>query len=417
MNAIDKIVLAYAKSRPSLRSEILGGSKEAEFIKLMRQQKVLSRIAVKNWRQAHQSAIDIYRPTREELMDVYDDALLDPHLQAVLQARYLNVLNIPVEAYDLETDEVDEELTPLIQKRWFYDATLAILESIPKGFTPIRWHFKPGEELEFEVAGIEVLPREHCLPEWNAIRPDVNGDELYNLEDHPYNRYYMMIDSGELGLLLPASRFTIFKKYGINHWNRYQDVFGVPAISATTTSRDEAIWEVIEQNIKSLSSALGGVFPVGTEVTAHEMKNTDAHLLFLECCKYADQQLSKLFLGGSGGMDEKAFVGSAEVQERTKSDIIKGDVRLCQHVFIDQIIPLLISWGYPFRGKGIRFNMSSKLKLADSQLAIDRWISQHFEIDESYVEETYGTRIIGRREAPLSDHSSDADDKEDQEGK
>lgn len=412
MNIINKLVLSYINNHDSLRAEILGQSKESDYIKLMRQQKILSRIEVKTWRQAHQTAIDIERPMRDELMDIFDDALLDPHLRAVLQSRYLNVLNIPAEVYDLETDEEDEELTPLIRKKWFYDATRMILEAIPFGFTPFKWDFLPGKDLAWEVARVKVFARDHCVPEWNAIRPDVSGEELIYLHEKPYDRFYTIVDTEDLGLLLPAARYTIFKKYAINHWNRYQDIYGIPPISANTNSRDEAVWDKIEKNLKSMSNSLGGIFPDGTELKVHEMSNTDTYNLFLQAIILADQQISKLFLGGGSSMDEKAFVGSAEVQERTKNDIVKADARFAEHIWNDRFLPFLTSWGYPFEGKGIRFNMSSKLKLADSQLAIDTWISQNFDIDEAYIEETYGTPIIGRKETSLPGSESFKQDSE-----
>ncbi|WP_420581953.1 phage portal protein family protein [Reichenbachiella sp.] len=409
MNYLNKLVLSYVNSTESLRAQILKDHQNDEYIKLMKQQKVLSRIEVKHWRGAHQCAIDIDRPDRSELMDVFDDAVLDPHLITTLQTRFLNVLNIPAEIYDLESGETDSDLTPLIQKKWFYDATRMILESIPFGFTPEQWSFKPGKDLQWEVARVRVFPREHCVPEWNAIRPDVNGDELIYLHDEKYSRHYMIIDSGELGLLLPASRYTIFKKYAINHWNRYQDIFGIPPVTATTNSRDEAIWDKIETNLKAMSNSLGSIFPEGTDLKVHENTNTDVYNLFLQAAKYADEQISKLFLGGSGSTDEKSHVGSAEVHERTKNDYTKADVRLCEHIWNDKYLPFLTSWGYPLEGKGVRFNMSSKLKLADSQLAIDTWIGENFDIDEQYIEKTYGTPVIGRKTsgtAPDTDPAS-----------
>lgn len=416
MNFIDKLALWHIDRNESLRAEIVGKSNDSDFIKLMRQQKILSRIEVKNWRAAHQDAIDIDRPTREELMTVYDDAMLDPHLVAVIQQRILDVLNIPAEVYDIESGETDEDLTKLIQKRWFFDTTKMILESIPYGFTPMKWDFQPGtDSLQWEVGKVSVFAREHCVPEYNGIRPDVSGEEVIHFHDKPYNRFYMMIDSGELGLLLSASRYTIFKKYALNHWNRYQDIYGIPPISANTASRDDEVWDKIEKNLRSMGNSLGGIFPDGTELKVHEMSNTDTYNLFQQAIKTADEQISKLFLGGSGNMDEKSHVGSAEVQERSKKDIMKADVRMCEHEWNDRMLPFLTSWGYPFDGKGIRFNMSRKLPLANNQLEIDQWISQQFEIDESYIEETYGTPLMGRKDdpqKPLSDsNKKDTDEK------
>lgn len=399
MNFIDKILLAYAQLRPPLKDRLLTKERDKAFIRLQRQVKILQRIDVKNWRNAHNCAIDITRPRRDELMEVYEDALLDLHLDSVIETRFLSVLNIPVEVYDKETGEADVEATKLIRKRWFYKATLLILESITYGYSLLRFFFKEGKDLTWEVEKVACFPREHVVPEWHAVLPDIHGEEKIFIDEPPYTQFYVLVDSDTLGKLLKCSRYTIFKKYSINHWSRYQDVFGIPPRTATTNSRDDALWDKLEQQLKEMGNSMSAILPDGTDFQVHEMTNSDPYNVFLKGAEYTDSQNSKAILGQTMTTDDGSSRSQSEVHERVKNEVNKADILMAEQVWNDDIFPLLISWGYPFEGMGLRLNKSSKLKLANSQLEIDQWISSMFEIEEDYVKETYGTPITGRKEA------------------
>ena len=412
MNALQKLVLGYVRNNESLKAAISNDKFEEAFIKLQRETKYLTRIEVKQWRDAHQLAIDIDRPMYADLMDTYDDSMLDPHQRTVANSRFLNVLNIPAEVYDLDTGETDDDLTGLILHRWFYQATRLMLESIGFGYSPLQFHFREGKDLRYEVSKVTCVPREHIVPDWNAIRIEKNSDELVYFDDPKYSKFYVLIDSGDLGVLLNASRFTIFKKNAINHWSRYKEIYGIPPRTATTNSRDNAVWDKLERQLKEMGNSMSAVLPEGTEFKVHEMTAADPFNIFLQAAKYADEQISKLWLGQTMTTDNGSSKSQSEVHERTGDNYTKADVRLCEHHWNDRIFPLLIEWGYPLEGKGLRFNMSSKLKLAETQLEIDTWISQNFEIDESYIEETYGTPVSGRRENSLPGSESLKEDSE-----
>lgn len=399
MNVIDNFILTLAKNNKAVKGALSKDREQELFVKLQKQMKYLFRVEVKKWRNAHQQALDHERPMRVELLEVFEEALLDPHLRTVIQTRILNVLNLPVEIYDLDTGEVDEDATRLFEHKWFYDATYEILMAIQFGYSCLKFVFKDGQQLSYEVSRIESFPREHVVPEWKAIRPDANGDETIPINKPPFNRFYVIVDTGGFGLLLPGSRFTISKKNAINQWSRYQELFGIPPRTATTTSRDDAVWDKLEHQLKEMGKSMSAVLPEGTEFKVHETTSADPYNIFLQAARYADEQLSKLVLGQTMTTDDGSSRSQSEVHERVGENYTKADVRMAEHVWMDQIFPILISWGYPIEGKGLRYNMSSKLKLADSQLAIDQWISQSFEIDDGYIEETYGTPISNRKES------------------
>jgi hypothetical protein len=398
MNAIDKMVAKYVESRKGLKTHISKNEQDKAFIKLQRLTKYLSRVEVKTWREAHQAAIDIENPRRDYAMDVYDDAMLDPHLKTVTQSRILNVVNTPGEIYQIDNNEVNEDLAKLFDRMWFYDFIKLAVESVLYGYSPVKFYMGEGRDLAWEVKKVRCFHREHFVPEWRAVRKDLSSNDLIYIDEPPYNRFYMIIDTGELGLLLQCSRFTIFKKYAVNHWSRYQDLFGIPARTVKTNSRDDAVWDKLESQLKAMGNSLSAVLPEGTDFQIHSDNTGDPYNVFLQAAKFADEQNSKIILGQTMTTDDGSSKSQSEVHERTAGNITKADIRFAEHIINDQLFPFLIDWGYPLEGMAYRFDQSSKLKLADSQLEIDTWVSQQFDIDEQYVEEVYGAKIVGRKQ-------------------
>lgn len=398
MNLLDHMVAKYVKRRESLKKALTRPSEDKAFIQLQRMTKFLSKVEVKTWREAHQAAIDLENPRRDYLMEVIDDHMLDPQVRTVSQARILNAINVPSEVYDLATGERDDDASRLFDRMWFYDYLKLIIESIFYGYSPVKFSFDEGRDLAWEVKTVRCFHRDHVVPEWNAVRRDLSSNDLTHLDEPPYNRFFQLIYFGELGISLSGSRISIFKKNAINHWSRYKELCGIPGRTVKTNSKDKTVWDFLEDQLKAMGNSFSAVLPEGTDFQWHADGQSDHHNLFLSAANWANSEISKLYLGQTMTTDDGSSKSQSEVHERTKGEITKADIRLMTHVCNDQLLPLLISWGYPLEGKGIRFDMSSKLKLAESQLAIDKWISEGFEIDEEYIQETYGTRITGRKQ-------------------
>lgn len=375
----------------------VSNSMKKELIRLQRTTKFLQRIEVKNWRDSHQEAIDLDNPKYEGLMEVYEDAMLDPHLRSVTQARTLNVLNTAFNILDEVTQEPDDSYQYL-DKMWFYNFMKDAHQSLYYGYTPLEFHFDQGSDLSWEVSQCKTFYREHVIPQWRAIVPDVNGTEKLYIDEPPYNNNFLLINAENLGLLLQCARYTIFKKYSINHWSKFQDVFGIPGRVAKTDSRDEEVLDMLEHNLREMGASMSMIAPFDSEFEIFEASNTDAYNVFLEAANLADSQVSKIILGQTMTTDNGSSRSQSEVHERKENSFTKSDLRFIEHVINGQLFPFLIKWGYPLEGKVFKFDQSNKLPLAKSQLEIDTWISQNFDIEEDYIERTYGTPVEGRKQ-------------------
>lgn len=397
---LDRFGYAKKDSLPVLKNEASQPSpkQQEQIVKLTEHTRLLYKIDISHWRNAHQVAIDSSRPRRDLLMDVYEDALLDTHLKSVTESRLLSVLNIPFEVVDEATGEIDEQITGLLTKRWFFKYIKTVLESRLYGFSVVCLKLKHGV-----IDDINVIPRWNVIPEQMAIIPDLNLEELVRIDTPQYNHLYTMLgsDQQDLGLLLQATRFTIFKKHSIQHWGKFQQLFGMPMRLAKSNSRDKKVLGKIENNLKNMGAAMYAVMPLGTEIELKESSNTDAFKVYSEGINLANKEISKLLLGGTMLNEDGSSHSQSKEHAKEKNELIKADIRFCEFEINDKFFTQLMRWGVPLTGKRFRFNLSRKLPLAVNQLQIDKWLATMFELDPDYIRNTYGTVIGDRINAQL----------------
>jgi len=358
---------------------------ENSFVKITERQQFLFKKDLQAWQQAHQEAISVYRPRRHALMEVYADAMLDTFLSGKIQTRLLNVLNTPFKVVNQEQERQDTE-TNLLNRKWFFEVLREIMLSIFYGYSVLELHF----DLQGKVSYAKSFPRENCLPDKDALLPDVYGETLVSIANNPN---YLRVYQNDLGLLLKATPYTILKRHAKAFWSRFQELFGIPFRHAKYSGNDSRIIDTLYRNLQEMGSAAFGVFPQGVEIGFLENSKSDAYSVFLEAIKQANEEISQLVLGVPANQDASGSFARDKVSYEKEGDISYADLRFVQFVVNDELLPLLSQWGYDFEGLQFVFEPSWQLPLASNQLEVDKWIAEHYEIDENYITETYGVPV------------------------
>jgi hypothetical protein len=154
----------------------------------------------------------------------------------------------------------------------------------------------------------------------------------------------------------------------------------------------------MENTVKSLTTGLSAVMNTDDQIEFLESSRQDAHQVFNELIARCNSELSKLFLGQTATMDEKSFVGSAEVQERVLMQYAELDEHFIEGVLNYQLIPFLINLGFKLEGCKIESEEGEDLPILD-KLKVDAELMKYFDLDEQYILETYGTPVIKKAEA------------------
>ena len=297
-------------------------------------------------------ASDPQYPDRRFLLGMYDDFVRDGHLASLIATRKNKAL---AEGFALfnEAGDIDEKKTELFQKPWFEKFLSYSLDSIFYGHSLIElMNFEKGE---FTDCGL--IPRDHVRPEYGQIRIDSGSDDphiKYRKGGFPKLLIEIMKDDRDLGILLNAAKYVIYKRYSQTDWSRNSEKFGMPTIVLRTDETDDDELDKKEEFLANFGSNQWGLFNKQDEVELLEGQQRDPHKIYSEMLNFCNNELSKVILGQTGTTEEKAFVGSAEVHERVLEDYLTADLRKLAFDINFKLFPVLDLWGYPV--KGLKFD-------------------------------------------------------------
>jgi hypothetical protein len=282
-----------------------------------------------------------------------------------------------------------EEKTKLLQSKWFRDFIDNALDSQYWGYSLIQF----DSLIDDKFNDIDLVPRIYVKPEFSLVVPTWAAIAGINYTEQPYSDWCIGVGKKrDLGLLMKAVPLVLWKKNAIGAWSVYQDAYGVPLAVGKTNSRDEVTRANLENTLKSLSTGLSAVMDVDDTIELLETKKPDAHQVFDAMINRCNSELSKLILGQTATMDEKSFVGSAEVQERVLMQVGESDEFFILNVLNDQLIPFLNNLGFGLDSCKIQCKEDADMPLLD-KMKIDTELMKYYDLSPEYILETYGTEV------------------------
>lgn len=349
-----------------------------------------SRQDIASWRYALTAAESIINPQRYNLYKIYNDIILDAHLSAAIQQRKNLTL-----AKDFEVkvnDEVNEDLEKIIKTKWFREFIDYSLDSIFWGHSLIQ--FDSVVDNTFKC--VELVPREYVKPEFHIVTSNYSNITGTDYLELPYSNWCISVGKDkDLGLLNKATPLVLWKKNAIGAWAEFCEVFGVPIRIGKTNVRDEETRANMEGFIKNLGTSSWGVFDTDDLIEIVESGRSDAFQVFDMMIQRCNSEISKLILGQTATMDEKSFVGSAEVQERVLDKIAYADEFFIENVINFQLVPMMIRLGIFPEGTKICVESEEELTLLDqSKIDIELIKTGKFTFTPEYLDEKYGSEVM-----------------------
>lgn len=343
---------------------------------------------IQKWRNAVSAAESIQNPQRYNLIQVYNDIVLDAHLTACIQQRKNLTLSASFCVLGKDRKE-DEQKSKLIQTKWFREFLELSLDSIFWGYSLIQFDSLINDQFN----DIDLVPRIYVKPEFGIVVPTWSAMDGIHYKEQPYSDWCIGVGhKRDLGLLMKAAPLVIWKKNAIGAWSVYQDAYGTPLAIGKTNTRDEATRLNMENSLKSLSTGLSMVVDNDDIIELLETNKQDAHQVFNELIARCNSEIAKLILGQTATTDEKSFVGSAEVQERILLQYAELDENFIEGIMNYQLIPFLNNLGFGFDGCTIEAKDDADIPLMD-RLKIDAELMKWYQLTPEYIKETYGTDV------------------------
>jgi hypothetical protein len=139
----------------------------------------------------------------------------------------------------------------------------------------------------------------------------------------------------------------------------------MPILVIKANTNQDAELDRLEARAASFGGDNYMVLQAGDDAEIKERTGQDMHKIYLENINYCDNQISKLINGQTGTSDEKAWSGSAEVQERQFDKITLARLRKITYKMNDQVIPFLVAKGYLPEGLTFNFKPLMENPVAD----------------------------------------------------
>jgi len=369
-------------------------------IELDLQTQALTKKDIRDWRQAWQMALDVDRPLRNRLLDIYRDVVVDGHLSGAMEQRESAVLQKTFKLVDFKTNKEDPELTNLFNSKWFKDLLKLSLQSITYGHSLIQL----GDPIERNghkiFDSVQLVPREHVVPELGLVTKEP-GDELSNALQYrelPYCNWLIEVGgNNDLGLLLKAVPHVISKKNMAAFWDQFGELFGMPVRIAKTASRDPKEIAKMEGMMEDMGAAQWGLFPEGTELQIVETTRGDAYNVYDKRIIRANNELSKLWIGQTMTMDDGSSLSQSETHLEIFNRIVKRDADMVRDVINDKVIPLAVMHG--ILPKAMRFDWDESIDYTpEQQIQLEQMLLNNYNVDPKYFAEKYNIPITEKKE-------------------
>lgn len=369
-------------------------------IELAQMTQQLTKKDIAAWRRAWQMAIDVDYPRRIELYNIYTDVEIDNHLTGIIEQLTNSVISRSFKIYDVKTGKEVADLTLLLEDEWFKDLMRYILEARYWGHSLIQLGDIVTNVMgRKRFANIELIPRQHVVPEYGIILRDVYDDYSKGIPYREGKISQWLIEAGkpkDLGLYLKCAPQAISKKNMLAFWDQFGELFGMPIRIAKTATTDPQERNRLERMLSDMGAAAWGLFPEGTEIDIRETSRGDAFQVYDQRIERANTEMSKAVLTVTMTADDGSSRSQSEVHEKMLQLTIEQQADWLKDVINNQLLPRMIDLGFPFEPNHY-FNWDYATDYTpEQQLEIEKMLLSFYDIDDQYFIEKYNVPVKGR---------------------
>lgn len=375
-------------------------------------------LTLKDWKDGVDTALSMYNEDRIQLCEVYQAMqTYDSQIIASINQRKLLTVQGTINIYN-EDGSVNEEASSLFKningtsKEWFRHFLNYSLDSIFWGYELIAINIEKGE------IKVKKVPEKNIIPHKSLILKDIRyGNTLNNSIKYDEGRLDFITckisytnNLRDLGLL-SACAPSFFSKC-TSEWASHTRKYGQPLrVMKMENPNDATKLKAAHTALKNMMTGSFITMGKNDEFEFHGDNSKGSEMyekLNIEC----NNNISKIILGQTGTLDEKAYVGSAAVHESILGSIIKSDREFLESVVNSQLIPKLQILG--LLPNNIYFAIGQEQKVdTDKQIANLKTLSDMgFKVTKEFIETNFNVEL----EDELDVETIKEDKKEDTNG-
>lgn len=368
-------------------------------IDIARQTDALIAHDIGNWREAWQWAINVDKPNRQRLYDIYADVAIDLHLSGCIQQREGFVMSRSFKLSD-DSGKENEKALMLLDSAWFKQLLKLALESRWWGHSLIelgpRINMPDGKPA---YDGVRLIPRKHVIPEYHRVITDLGQDWTTGIDYHEQPFSEWLIEAGQpndLGIYLKAATQTIPKKHALRFWDMFAEIFGMPMRVAKTASRDKSELDKLERILKDAGAAQYIMAPEGTEINVIESTRGDAFNVYDKRIDRANSEISKLIIGQTMTIEDGSSLSQSETHLKVFNNLVEADRDFIRDLINDQLLPRMIKHEFPVNG--LHFDWDDSVDYTpEQQMTFEKMVADRYEVEPSYFADKYGMPVGKQR--------------------
>lgn len=353
------------------------------------------------------SAENYQFPNRYQLYQTYISTILDAHLTAAWEQRKNLTLRKEFVIRN-EKGDVDEAKSELLKKKWFRELLCYALESKLWGHSLVQ--LGDYDKAKKEFLSCELIPRQYVNPPKHCVIANYTDQTGLDYTLPEYAEWVIPFGSDwDLGILQKASPYIIWKKNALGAWAEYQEGFGVPLRIGKTDSQEPNTVNNMQSFLSNFGISKWGLFKKSDQIEIIDSTNSDASKVFDDMINRVNSEISKLILGQTSTMDEKAFTGSAEVHERVLDTYEDADEHFIMSELNYKLKPLLVARGLMSDTDQFGYEEEDG-RDAIEQIKIDAELMKYFNLSPEYIKETYGTEVELKEVTQMNDYKNKLND-------
>lgn len=344
---------------------------------------------IQTWKTAIEAAKSINNPDRKRLYQMYDNIVLDGHLDSVMEKRTMAITNQRLKFIeDGKEGENNDFITDnVLQTPWFYDFLKLSMKHVSHGHVLIELIPQAGL-----IRSVEEIPRENVMPEKQLLLWDANNrTDGFNYEIDPvYSKYLVEVGGRKnLGKLIIAAQYIIYKRGGFGDWAQFAELFGMPFRVGKYDPYDDNTRRQLDEALREMGGASHITLPEGASIEFHDNNQAGKSEVFENLIATCNSEVSKLFLGQTMTTDDGSSRSQSEVHKTVEEEINIQDMIQMEYMLNWNFKNKLVDLGYPLEHGKFQFPETSQIPLAQ-RIDMDLKLSSQVYIDDAYWYETYG---------------------------
>lgn len=341
-------------------------------------------VDVGDYMKAVKSAENVDFPSWSKLFDIYEEALTDSHLFAVIQKRKSSILNTPIEFK--RGEKTDDQIGMQLHSPWFRNFLSDLLDTIQYGFSVFQF-FRDGKWV-----GYDMIPRKHVNPVKRMIlsrQTDIIGESFDDYKD-----LVMVGNPRDLGLLSKAALYVIYKRNAMADWAQFVELYGHPLKEGIYDGWDEEARNKMTEDLYSMGGSAIFVHPKGTEIVLHDNQSKSASSeLYSAFIQLNNDEMSKLELGNTltTEVGDKGSQALGTVHQSVEDKIERADRQMVLDVLNYELTDIFTSLGMNTAGGEFSFVVPQNKDLS-ARILIDEKLKNNIKLpmSDEHFYETYG---------------------------